>query len=185
MRSGLHGTAFTVKASLQVSSLVVSSLRPWARSAHDGVVWGSSAIVRRRHSRARGTTNLKGQQSEGGVTIEGSLNAPHGSSYHIPVLCEEVTTWLVTDPEGTYLDCTLGGGGHSSSILTRLRPPGKLIALDRDPDALAFASKRLETHIASGMFSPIQSNFADATRAIKDEGLLPEGGFAGEMEILY
>jgi 16S rRNA (cytosine1402-N4)-methyltransferase len=54
---------------------------------------------------------------------------------HIPVLTGEAIDALAIDPQGTYLDGTFGRGGHSREILARLGPRGRLIALDRDPDA--------------------------------------------------
>jgi 16S rRNA (cytosine1402-N4)-methyltransferase len=56
-------------------------------------------------------------------------------SYHIPVLLNEVIENLSIQPHGTYVDCTLGGGGHSRAILQRLNETGKLIAFDQDEDA--------------------------------------------------
>ncbi|HTJ11562.1 MAG TPA: 16S rRNA (cytosine(1402)-N(4))-methyltransferase RsmH [Dinghuibacter sp.] len=57
------------------------------------------------------------------------------SEYHVPVLLEEALEGLAIKPEGTYVDCTFGGGGHSRGILERLGPEGKLIAFDQDQDA--------------------------------------------------
>jgi 16S rRNA (cytosine1402-N4)-methyltransferase len=54
---------------------------------------------------------------------------------HTPVLTGEAIDALAIDPQGTYLDGTFGRGGHSREILARLGPRGRLIALDRDPDA--------------------------------------------------
>ena len=59
---------------------------------------------------------------------------------HVPVLLEEAVDALAIKPEGTYVDATFGRGGHSRRILDRLGPRGRLIALDRDPDAEAIAS---------------------------------------------
>ena len=56
-------------------------------------------------------------------------------SYHIPVLLNEVIENLNINPEGIYVDCTFGGGGHSRAILQRLNENGKLIAFDQDEDA--------------------------------------------------
>ena len=57
------------------------------------------------------------------------------SNYHVPVLLKEAVDALNIKPEGVYVDCTFGGGGHSREILNRLGPNGKLIAFDQDPDA--------------------------------------------------
>ena len=59
------------------------------------------------------------------------------SEYHIPVLLDESISALITDPSGLYVDATFGGGGHSAEILSRLSENGRLLAFDRDSDALA------------------------------------------------
>ena len=59
------------------------------------------------------------------------------SEYHVPVLLKESVDALITNTSGTYIDATYGGGGHSAEILSRLSPNGRLIAFDRDSDALA------------------------------------------------
>ena len=56
-------------------------------------------------------------------------------SYHIPVLLNEVIEHLAIQPDGVYVDCTFGGGGHSKAILERLSERGRLIAFDQDEDA--------------------------------------------------
>jgi 16S rRNA (cytosine1402-N4)-methyltransferase len=57
------------------------------------------------------------------------------SAYHIPVLLREVIDALNIRPDGVYVDCTFGGGGHSNAILEKLGPTGRLIAFDQDEDA--------------------------------------------------
>jgi 16S rRNA (cytosine1402-N4)-methyltransferase len=57
------------------------------------------------------------------------------SVYHIPVLLNEVIDALQIKPEGVYVDCTFGGGGHSRAILEQLGEKGKLVAFDQDEDA--------------------------------------------------
>jgi 16S rRNA (cytosine1402-N4)-methyltransferase len=57
------------------------------------------------------------------------------SEYHIPVLFQETLTGLAIQPDGVYVDCTFGGGGHSKGILEQLSNKGKLIAFDQDADA--------------------------------------------------
>jgi 16S rRNA (cytosine1402-N4)-methyltransferase len=56
-------------------------------------------------------------------------------AYHLPVLLEETLDGLNIRPEGRYVDCTFGGGGHSRGILQRLGPKGRLYAFDQDSDA--------------------------------------------------
>lgn len=58
------------------------------------------------------------------------------SEYHIPVLLDESVTALIGDVAGVYADATFGGGGHTAEILSRLSPQGKVLAFDRDSDAL-------------------------------------------------
>lgn len=55
--------------------------------------------------------------------------------YHVPVLLNEVINGLHIQPDGMYVDCTFGGGGHAKAILSRLSAKGKLIAFDQDDDA--------------------------------------------------
>ena len=55
--------------------------------------------------------------------------------YHIPVLLHEVIDGLAIKPDGIYVDCTFGGGGHSKAILEKLGASGKLLAFDQDADA--------------------------------------------------
>ena len=57
------------------------------------------------------------------------------SEYHVPVLFEEALEGLNIQPNGVYVDCTFGGGGHSSGILNKLGVNGKLVAFDQDADA--------------------------------------------------
>ena len=56
-------------------------------------------------------------------------------NYHIPVLFHETLQGLAIQPDGVYVDCTFGGGGHSKGILEQLSAKGKFIAFDQDADA--------------------------------------------------
>src|SRR2546422_9396991 len=58
---------------------------------------------------------------------------------HVPVLKEEAVQLLLTDPSGTYVDVTLGGGGHAAAILESLGGDGRLVGLDCDPAAIDHA----------------------------------------------
>lgn len=59
------------------------------------------------------------------------------SEYHTSVLLDESVTALVQNVDGVYADATFGGGGHTAEILSRLSPKGRVLAFDRDADALA------------------------------------------------
>ncbi len=61
---------------------------------------------------------------------------------HLPVLLQEVITALVIDPDGFYIDGTFGRGGHSQAILSTLSPNGRLLMVDRDPEAISLAQQR-------------------------------------------
>ena len=67
----------------------------------------------------------------------------NGVFYHDPVMLKECLEGLNIKPNGTYGDCTLGGGGHSYAIANKLDENGTLHAFDRDEEAVAFATKRL------------------------------------------
>lgn len=62
---------------------------------------------------------------------------------HVPVLAGRIADLLAGDKTGTVIDCTLGDGGHSEAFLSALGPEGRVVGLDRDPDALRTASERL------------------------------------------
>lgn len=63
--------------------------------------------------------------------------------HHTSVLMEETLAALLTNPDGVYVDCTLGGGGHALSIARRLSARGRLIGIDQDAAAIAAAKERL------------------------------------------
>jgi 16S rRNA (cytosine1402-N4)-methyltransferase len=63
---------------------------------------------------------------------------------HVPVLLQDAIRYLNVRPGGTYVDATLGLAGHATAIARQLGPRGKLIAFDRDPEAMALAKERLE-----------------------------------------
>ena len=86
--------------------------------------------------------------------------------YHTPILLNESINWLNIRPYGVYIDCTLGGGGHTRQILSKL-DTGRLISIDQDFDAIQNASPLAEAHL--GKFLPINSNFANI-QYIKEAG---------------
>ena len=72
--------------------------------------------------------------------------------YHVPVLLNESISGLSIKPEGTYLDLTYGGGGHSKEILEKLGTKGKLISFDRDESALSYSKINNMEFIKNGHF---------------------------------
>lgn len=84
---------------------------------------------------------------------------------HVSVLLKECIDWLLTDPDGIYVDCTLGGAGHSAEIAARLSEKGQLVGIDQDEDALAAASERLKN--ARCRVDIVKSNFKDLTDVLR------------------
>jgi len=85
--------------------------------------------------------------------------------YHLPVLKEAVISYLITRKHGTYIDGTLGGGGHTEAILHHLTPEGRVIGCDLDRDALDFAETRLAQFQQQCHF--FQCNFKDVEDMLK------------------
>jgi 16S rRNA (cytosine1402-N4)-methyltransferase len=118
---------------------------------------------------------------------EGSTNTPerggHGGSKsgHVPVLLKEAIDFLAIKRGGTYIDVTVGLGGHSLEIVKRLGAPGHLIGLDKDPAALDETRARLSTSggedqpevsLLHGSFAEIIQRFEPASA----DGLLADLG---------
>ncbi|SCJ97162.1 Ribosomal RNA small subunit methyltransferase H [uncultured Eubacterium sp.] len=85
---------------------------------------------------------------------------------HTSVLLEECIENLKINPDGIYVDGTLGGGGHSSKICEHLSERGTLIGIDRDQDALEAASARLEQYACRKLF--VQSNYSDIKSVLEE-----------------
>jgi len=85
---------------------------------------------------------------------------------HKAVLLEEAVDALAIHPDGAYVDATFGRGGHSSLILDRLGPRGRLIALDKDAEAVAAA-----TRISDARFSMAHASFAELAGVLERLGL--------------
>jgi len=79
-------------------------------------------------------------------------------TYHLPVMVQEVVEGLVADPNGTYMDATAGGGGHSLALLKQLGAKGRLIAVDRDGEAVEATRERLAADERAVVW---QGNFAE------------------------
>lgn len=93
--------------------------------------------------------------------------------HHVPVLLNEVLTWMQPKADGVYCDGTLGGGGHSSAMLRAADGRAAIYGIDRDPNALAAATERL-----SGFadFHPIRGNFHDGAALLREAGAPPLDG---------
>ena len=87
---------------------------------------------------------------------------------HIPVLLNEVITGLNIKPNGTYVDLTVGRGGHSSEILSRI-PNGHLICVDQDEEAIVASTARLNK--ISANFTVVRANFSSLESILKEQGV--------------
>lgn len=100
---------------------------------------------------------------------------------HIPVLFQETIDSLQIQPDGVYVDCTAGGGGHSKAILERLSEKGTLIAIDRDPEAIEILQARLgkypQARIVHDTFNHIGAILGE-TRA---DGILADLGVSSHQ----
>ncbi|HOO59603.1 MAG TPA: 16S rRNA (cytosine(1402)-N(4))-methyltransferase RsmH [Candidatus Mcinerneyibacteriales bacterium] len=103
------------------------------------------------------------------------------ASYHEPVLLKEVLEGLSVRPGGSYLDLTLGGGGHAEAILKRLDPGSGLLAgADQDEEALEFSKNRLSS------YSPFQAyygNFGESPLWEKVDPLAPFDGILMDLGV--
>lgn len=86
---------------------------------------------------------------------------------HVPVLAAAALHWLDVRPDGLYVDCTAGAGGHAVLIARRLER-GRLIAIDRDPDAIAATRKRLKTFPDATV---VHGNYADLEDILASLGI--------------
>ncbi len=88
---------------------------------------------------------------------------------HITVLLKETVDGLHIQPDGTYVDCTLGGGGHSSYLLSQLSENGKLIAFDQDETAIRNAQEKFASY--GDRFIAVRSNFRYLKETLTDIGI--------------
>src|SRR3970282_104736 len=97
---------------------------------------------------------------------------------HLPVLETEALAALAIRPDATYVDGTFGRGGHSRLILKRLGPQGRLIALDRDPQAVAAARA-----ITDARFSITHAPFSARGQALDEQGAAPAQGMLFDLGV--
>lgn len=96
--------------------------------------------------------------------------------YHNPVLLKDSVDALVTNPEGIYVDCTFGGGGHSREILSRLSPEARLFSFDQDTDALKNA-------IDDPRFTLINQNFRFLENSLLIYGITQVDGILADLGV--
>lgn len=99
---------------------------------------------------------------------------------HIPVLLNECIEGLNIDPDGIYVDCTVGGAGHSSAIAAKLSGKGRLIGLDRDPDAVEAASERLSRF---GNATVIHRNYSELDAVLSELGIEAVDGILMDLGV--
>lgn len=100
---------------------------------------------------------------------------------HQSVLAAEVLQYLAPRPGGTYVDGTLGGGGHSELILEALGPHGVLYGIDRDPTALAAATERLSRF--GNRFQPLQGSFGNLVELLAARGVTEIDGLLLDLGV--
>lgn len=103
----------------------------------------------------------------------------NGEFRHIPVLFNEAIESLEIKPDGIYVDCTAGGGGHSGEIAKRL-DGGRLIAIDRDPEAIATLTERL------GKFdcvTLVHNNFFNIKEVLANLGISQVDGVLADLGV--
>ena len=100
---------------------------------------------------------------------------------HIPVLLNEVIENLNINPDGIYIDLTLGRAGHSSEILKRLSNKGKLIGFDQDIDAIQASIERLSK--ISSNFEVIKSNFENVKDELLKRGITKVDGILADLGV--
>lgn len=96
--------------------------------------------------------------------------------YHNPVLLKKSVDDLITNPDGIYVDCTFGGGGHSREILKNLSEKGKLFAFDQDLDALA-------NSIDDERFTLINQNFRFLENSLLMHGISQVDGILADLGV--
>ncbi len=102
-----------------------------------------------------------------------------GEFHHIPVLFNETIESLDIKPDGIYVDCTSGGGGHSSAIASRLKN-GRLISIDRDPEAIEILKERLSEF---GCVTVVHDNFFNIKTILASLGIDKVDGVLADLGV--
>jgi 16S rRNA (cytosine1402-N4)-methyltransferase len=100
---------------------------------------------------------------------------------HHPVLLEEAVDLLGVGPGATVVDATLGPGGHAEALLVRVGPKGRVLGIDRDPAALAYASRRLAP--AGERFTPLHGDHRDLIPLLHGAGVAAVDAILADLGI--
>lgn len=102
---------------------------------------------------------------------------------HITVLLKETVDALDVKENGVYVDCTLGGGGHTEYLLSQLSEEGRLIAFDQDETAIKNAEKTLKKYVDTGQLIFVQRNFRYLKDALSDLGITQVDGVMYDLGV--
>ncbi|HYG74736.1 MAG TPA: 16S rRNA (cytosine(1402)-N(4))-methyltransferase, partial [Planctomycetota bacterium] len=104
---------------------------------------------------------------------------------HRSVLLNESLELLQPQPGQCVVDCTLGAGGHSAALIDRIKPGGRLIGLDVDPQALALAHARLEplANAAGVQLQLLQGNFRNVATLLKNAAAPAPHGMLADLGV--
>ncbi len=103
---------------------------------------------------------------------------------HIPVLYQALISNLEIKPDGVYVDCTAGGGGHSSGILQALSSAGLLIAIDRDPAALSATQMKLESlNQTQAHYRLVEGKFSEVSRILEELQIEKVDGIIADLGV--
>lgn len=90
---------------------------------------------------------------------------------HVTVLLNEAVENLKVKPGGIYVDCTLGGGGHTRKILSQLNENGRLFSFDQDQTAIEYNQKALDNQLQSGKLTLVKDNFRNIKKRLNELGV--------------
>ena len=99
---------------------------------------------------------------------------------HISVLLEESVNALDIKPDGIYVDCTAGGGGHSSAVLKKLGENGRMILFDRDPDAIETVTNRFK---GDSRVTIVHSNFSEIKKVLAELNVNGVDGIIADLGV--
>lgn len=102
---------------------------------------------------------------------------------HITVLLNEAVDGLNIKPDGTYVDCTLGGGGHSGLILSKLSENGRLYSFDQDITAINFNKDKFKEENELGKINFIKSNFRNISEELNKRNILGVDGILYDLGV--